>query len=67
MFFLHRHSSFCFMIQRRSTMYLRQQDKYLQFSLHREILQVLDTSRRKEKASISYKKNNERINWHERK
>ena len=43
------------MIHRRSTVYLRPRDKYLQFFLHREILQVLDTSRRKEKASISYK------------
>ena len=42
------------MIHRRTTVYLRQRDKYLQFFLHREILQVLDTSRRKEKASISY-------------
>ena len=55
-FFLHRDRSFCFMIHRRSTVYLRPRDKYLQFFLHREILQVLDTSRRKEKASISYKK-----------
>ena len=67
MFFLHLHSSFCFMIHRRSTVYLRQQDKYLQFSLHREILQVLDTSRRKKKQVFHTKKNNERINWHERK
>ena len=44
------------MILRRTTVYLRQRDKYLQFFLHREILQVLDTSRRKEKASISYNK-----------
>ena len=56
LFFLHRDSSFCFMIHRRSTVYLRARDKYLQFFLHREILQVLNTSRRKEKASISYKK-----------
>ena len=44
------------MIHRRSTLYLTQRDKYPQFFLHQEILQVLDTLRRKEKASISYKK-----------
>ena len=44
------------MIHRRSTLYLTQRDKYPQFFLLQEILQVLDTSRRKEKASISYKK-----------
>ena len=45
------------MIHRRSIVYLRQRVKYLQFFLHREILQqVLDTSRRKRKAFTSYKK-----------
>ena len=41
-FFLHRDSSFCFMIHRRSTVYLRQGYKYVQFS-YIEILQVLAT------------------------
>ena len=41
-FFLHRDSSFCVMIHRRSTVYLRQRHKYLQFS-YIEILHVLAT------------------------
>ena len=58
-FFLHRDSSFCFMIHRRSTVYLRPRDKYLQFFLHREILQVLATFHfllKKQKIIVSHKK-----------
>ena len=43
------------MIRKHSTVKSRQRDKYIQDFLRREILQVLDTSRRK-KAIISYKK-----------
>ena len=58
-FFLHRDSSFCFMIHRRSTVYLRPRDKYLQFFLHREILRVLATFHfllKKQKIIVPHKK-----------
>ena len=60
-FFLHRDSSFCFMIHRSSTVYLRQRHKYLQFFLHRDTsspghISLGNSCSRSKKIIVSYKK-----------
>ena len=66
LFFLHRDSSFCFMIHRRNTVYLRLRRGIFSFSYTERYFKSW-THQEGKKSKYFIQKNNERINWHERK